>query len=320
MVRFNRHWLPLNALRAFEAVGQNLSFTAAASALHVSQGAISRHVINLEKLLGHQLLARRPQSLALTKAGTALLPVVRDAFDRMEVALNDIVREGVGRKTLKLQLPPSFAQKLALPILQGFKKDFPEIFVDISSIGFTGLPRNDCDVAVVYDRPKAGDTITDLLWMNRVAPACAPDLAARHQNMPMREVLAANELIHVKLEGQTAGLLWEGYSRHHQLGLDTDSGLAFDTAMLAAQYAMCGDGFALLDVDLFADDFAAGRLVTLGEPFEDGYGYFLNLHPEDLADPVIAVFRSWMIRHFAGIAEQNAIEANNREGNTTCPD
>ena len=45
--KINRRWLPLNALRAFDAVGQNLSFTAGAQALHVSQSALSRHVISL---------------------------------------------------------------------------------------------------------------------------------------------------------------------------------------------------------------------------------------------------------------------------------
>ena len=44
----DRKWLPLNALRAFEAAGQHLSFTAAANSLTVAQSAVSRHVIVLE--------------------------------------------------------------------------------------------------------------------------------------------------------------------------------------------------------------------------------------------------------------------------------
>ena len=47
----NRRWLPLNALRAFEAVGKHLSFTGGAAALSVSQSAMSRHVSALEALL-----------------------------------------------------------------------------------------------------------------------------------------------------------------------------------------------------------------------------------------------------------------------------
>jgi DNA-binding transcriptional LysR family regulator len=82
--------------------------------------------------------------------------------------------------------------------------------------------------------------------------------------------------------------------------VNTNRGLAFDTAALAAQYAASGEGVALLDVDLFAQDIESRALVTpFSEMYEDGYGYFLNLAAEDLADPVISVFRAWMIGNFA---------------------
>src|ERR1700753_888784 len=78
-----RQWLPLNALRAFEAAGQHLSFTAAASPLTVAQSAVSRHVIVLENFLGVALFERRPQQLVLTEAGRHILPVVSKSFDRI---------------------------------------------------------------------------------------------------------------------------------------------------------------------------------------------------------------------------------------------
>jgi LysR family glycine cleavage system transcriptional activator len=300
MVTFDRRWLPLNALRAFDAVGRHLSFTAAANALNVSQSAVSRHIIGLEELLGHPLFERRPHSLALTKAGSSLLPIVHGSFDRIEQALNDIVRGGGGLRTLRLQLPPSFAQKLALPILHGFRKDFPDIFVDFSSQGFTGAPRTETDVAVIYDRPRTGVAVSDLLWMSRVTPACSPRLAEAHAGKTLAQFVADNELLHIKLEGESPGMIWEAFSRHFGLSVKAGRGLAFDTAALAAQYAASGEGVALLDVDLFAQDIAAGTLVTpFSETFEDGYGYFLNLAAEDLSDPVISVFRAWMIGNFA---------------------
>ncbi len=300
MVTFDRRWLPLNALRAFDAVGRHLSFTAAAHALNVSQSAISRHVIGLEELLGLQLFERRPQSLVLTKAGSSLLPMVRSSFDRIEQALNDVVRGGGGLRTLRLQLPPSFAQKLALPILQGFRREFPDIFVDVSSVGFTGAPRTETDVAVIYDRLRTGVVVSDLLWMSRVTPACSPRVAAMLAGKALCEFIGNSELLHVKLDGEPPGMIWDAFSRHYGLGLQTSRGLAFDTAALAAQYAAASDGIALLDIDLFAQDIASGVLVTpFAEIFEDGYGYFLNCAAEDLADPVISVFRSWMIQNFA---------------------
>ena len=43
---------PLNAIRAFEAAGRHVSFTKAAAELHVTHGAVSRQVAQLEAWLG----------------------------------------------------------------------------------------------------------------------------------------------------------------------------------------------------------------------------------------------------------------------------
>ena len=175
--RINRRWLPLNALRAFDAVGQHLSFTAGAQALHVSQSALSRHVISLEGLLGRQLLERKPHRLALTEAGAALLPVVRKSFDRLEQALNSVRSGDTGGRSLRVHMPPSLLQQMALPMLRDFRREFPDVLLDVSSSHVTGLPDQELDVAIVYDRPVVDDRVTDLLWMVRVSPVCSPALA-----------------------------------------------------------------------------------------------------------------------------------------------
>src|SRR5882724_9572497 len=121
-VRIDRRWLPLNALRAFEAVAKHGSFTGAANALLISQSALSRHVISLERLIDVQLFERRPHALVLTKAGQHLLPAVVKSFDRLEYALDDIRNDGsTTLRTLRVQMPPSFAVHLALPILRDFR-------------------------------------------------------------------------------------------------------------------------------------------------------------------------------------------------------
>ncbi len=303
----DRRWLPLNALRAFEAVGQRLNFTGAAQSLGVSQSAISRHVISLEALLGNQLFERRPQGLALTAAGAALLPVVAKSFDRMEQSLNAIVSDGSGQRTFRLHLPPTFAQLLAVPMLQDLRREYPGIALDISTPGTVGAPPQDVDAAVVYDRPAGGTHVSDLLWMVRVTPMCHPALAAQARAAGLAEFLATADLLHVKLEREPRHLLWESFARQTGVRIDLNRGLAFDTASLAAQYAQSGAGVALLDTRLYARELAEGRLAA---PFdvavEDGYGYFLNVHPEDLADPAVASFRSWVIQRFAAAEEAGA--------------
>ncbi|MDH4384217.1 MAG: LysR family transcriptional regulator [Caulobacter sp.] len=296
----NRRWLPLNALRAFDAVGRHLSFTAGAQALHVSQSALSRHVISLEELLGVQLLERRPHGLVLTDAGARLLPVVHKAFDRLEQQINEIKRGGRRERTLRVHLPPSLLNKQAAPILRDFRREFPQIVLDISSSHVTGLPEQEIDLAVVYDRPGVDDTVTDLLWVTRVTPVCSPDLAARHAGKGLEQFLADNELLHVKLDGEPRELLWTIFARQSGALLDANRGMAFDTAISAIQYAMLGDGVALCDVDMFAAEIAAGDLIAPYDLiFEDGYGYYLKFHSDDLADPDVALLRNWLIQRFA---------------------
>jgi LysR family glycine cleavage system transcriptional activator len=304
MMLINRRWLPLNALRAFDAVGRHLSFTAGANALHVSQSALSRHVISLEDLLGKQLLERRPHRLALTEAGEILLPVVQKSLDRLEQVLNTIREGSKSSRTLRIHMPPSLLNHLALPMLRDFRREFPDILIDVSSSHVTGLPAHDLDVAVVYDRPNVDDKVTDLLWMVRTTPVCSPEIAAAHAGKDLESFLSANELLHVRLEGEPRGLLWATFARQCGLVVDTDRGLAFDTALSAVQFARSGDGVALADLDMFARELASGELVAPFETsFEDGYGYYLKFHAEDLADPVISTFRSWIISRFTGGAE-----------------
>lgn len=307
----NRPWLPLNALRAFDAVGQHLSFTAAAEALHVSQSALSRHVIGLETLLGKKLLERRPQHLVLTEEGAILLPVVRKCFDRLEQVLNAIRDGGVSGRTLRVHMPPSLLNHMAAPILQDFRREFPDILIDVTSAHVTGLPTTEFDAAVVYDRPSVDDSVTDLLWMVRVSPVCSPELASLHAGKSLARFIADNDLLHVRLEGEPRGLLWASFLKQCGIEGDTDKGLAFDTALSAVTYAMSGGGVALADVDMFAGEIAAGRLVApYAEVFEEGYGYYLKLHSEDLADPVVSLFRSWLISRFrvrAGLGTEPAL-------------
>ena len=210
-----------------------------------------------------------------------------------------------------LNVPPTLLQQHILSILRDFRREFPEILVDVFSTHGTGLPPGDIDMGIVFDRPSVDDKVTDLLWMVRVTPVCSPALAARHAGASLQDFLAANELLHVKLEGQPRGLLWSGFSRQCGVLAETSRGLAFDTAIAAVQYAIAGEGVALADIDMFSTEIASGRLVApYAAVHEDGYGYYLKLHAEDLADPAIALLRSWVIARFAAQLDERQTATN----------
>jgi DNA-binding transcriptional LysR family regulator len=262
---------------------------------------LSRHVIALEKLIGTQLFERKPHALVLTKAGQHLLPAVMKSFDRLEYALDDIRNDGsTTLRTLRVQMPPSFAVHLAVPILRDFRRAAAEVEIDLVSPSGVGPPPSDVDVAVVYSKPTVTDMVADLLWPVRLSLLCHPNVAARHAGKGLAEFIESNELVHVRISDQPRHHLWTQFVRHANLGsVNVERGLVFDTAVLAVQYALSGEGVVLLDNYLFDDYVRTGQLL---KPFDssvdDGYGYYLLTHPEALSDTAIAMFRSWLIERF----------------------
>jgi DNA-binding transcriptional LysR family regulator len=309
----DRKWLPLNALRAFEAAGQHLSFTAAANSLTVAQSAVSRHVIVLENFLGVALFERRPQQLVLTEAGRHILPVVTKSFDRIDQALGEVIKEkGRPKRVLKVALPTSFAHRLAVPILRDFRAEHPGISLEIISKPTTGPEMDgDIDIAIVYTEPSVTDAIHDLLWMVRSTILCSPALLEKVDHSDPAQFVASCDLLHIKLDNRPRHMFWEMFVR--MIGrpdIAVNRGLVFDTHQLACQYAMLGDGLTLADPMLYQEDINAGRLV---QPFdiylEEGFGYYLTTHPEDLSNEAVALFRSWLIARFARDRAKEAEEA-----------
>ena len=300
-MRIDRRWLPLNALRAFEAVAQHLSFTAAAQALLISQSALSRHVISLEKLIGVQLFERKPQSLSLTSAGQHLLPVVTKALDRMEYAIDEIREaKATSVRTLRVTMPTSLATHMVVPLMRNFRQDNAEIEIDLVTSYAARMPASDADVTVTYSRPQITSMVTDLLWSERLVLLCHPAVADKHRGKTLQQFLQDNELLHAKIPELPRYHLWSELLKQEQLPLvNADRGLVFDTALLAVQYALSGEGIALVDSYLFQDEIKKCALV---QPFpvtlDAGFGYYLVTHPEALSDTAVAIFRHWLIDQF----------------------
>lgn len=101
---------PLQTLRAFEATGRLLSMTRAAEELHVTHGAVSRHIKTLENHLGVALFQRLTRRIVLTEAGAEfLLAVTRVLGDLTKESERLRAHNGVAR--LKINASVSFANK-----------------------------------------------------------------------------------------------------------------------------------------------------------------------------------------------------------------
>ncbi|MEO3747117.1 LysR family transcriptional regulator [Plantactinospora sp. B5E13] len=71
------------SLRVLVEVGEHGSFSAAASALTLTQPAVSRQIAGLERRLGVPLFSRVPRGVRPTPAGAVAIELARDALDRL---------------------------------------------------------------------------------------------------------------------------------------------------------------------------------------------------------------------------------------------
>jgi predicted transcriptional regulator len=107
---------PISALRAFDVAARELSFTKAAEVLHVSQSAVSHQIRHVESLWGIPLFKRRNRQVTLTREAQALIPVIREFFERLDRTLNELSAEE-SKGPLRVSLLQSFAFKWLVPRL-----------------------------------------------------------------------------------------------------------------------------------------------------------------------------------------------------------
>jgi DNA-binding transcriptional LysR family regulator len=80
-----------------------------------------------------------------------------------------------------------------------------------------------------------------------------PDIAARHAGKHLAGFVDANETVHVRIAEQPRYYSWSMFVRQNGVGgVNYERRLVFDTAVLAVQYVLSGEGVALVDPALSA--------------------------------------------------------------------
>jgi len=120
--------LTLAQLEAFAKVAQTENFRAAAQDLHVSQPALSRTIRLAEDGLGVKLFDRDTRHVALTPAGSELLPIARRILHNFTSAFSELGQFLDGRRGhVTVAALPSASVALVIPAMAAFREQFPEI-------------------------------------------------------------------------------------------------------------------------------------------------------------------------------------------------
>jgi DNA-binding transcriptional LysR family regulator len=168
---------PLNALPSFEAAARHLSFSRAADELHVTHGAVSRAVRNLEDQLGVQLMIRATRSARLTPIGASYAAEIRDVLERLAAATSAATGQSSG--ILSVSTIDSFAARWLMPRLSRFRQAHGDIDVRVAmSERLADFINDGIDIAIRCGGGQYPGLSAALLMEEDHFPVCSPKLPA----------------------------------------------------------------------------------------------------------------------------------------------
>ncbi len=282
----DRSQLPLNALRAFEAAARHLSFTRAALELCVSQAALSHQIKALEERLGFALFRRLPRGVALTDEGSALVPALRDSFDRMGAAL-DLFAGGHVHEVVTLGVVSTFATGWLLPRLGNFSAKHPEIDLRIlTNNNKPDIAGEGLNLAIRFGDGAWHGVDAVPLMAAPLTPLCAPSMLA---TLKKPSDLFAQNLLRSYRQDE-----WPRWFAAATLPPPKLTGPVFDSSLAIAHAATAGAGIGLLPPAMFEAELASERLAM---PFDTsisaGRYWITRLQTRPETAGMIA-FRDWL--------------------------
>ncbi|MEW6991003.1 LysR family transcriptional regulator [Colwelliaceae bacterium 6441] len=109
------------------------SFTATAKKHATDPSTVSKAIKRLEEQLGLQLFYRSTRQLSLTRAGEQYAEMVGGFLKQLNTFEDDLKSSNEDYAgSLKINLPISYGRLYVLPMLCEFKKQYPEISLDIN--------------------------------------------------------------------------------------------------------------------------------------------------------------------------------------------
>jgi len=278
----------LTALRVFETAAKQLSFTLAAKQLHVTQGAVSRQIKQLEDYLGVPLFVRLHHKLELTDAGSELVQKLDISFNLIETAVADI-RDPNLRQKLNILVPPTLATRWLARRLSDFRQQYKEIELTIYERP-TDQVIFDCEVRFGHTaKPRHS---SELLFLEDHIPVCLPEMLNRAAHLEKE----SGNLLHIIHDGRRLPV-WHNWLKAAGLAdqVNADSGTAFSTLDQVISALKGGAGFAIIEKHMISDELSKQELVQFSDVEISGpYGYWLDIPTEKQGISKVIYFTDWL--------------------------
>jgi LysR family glycine cleavage system transcriptional activator len=281
---------PLNALRAFECAARRLSFRRAADELGVTPTAISHQIRLLEEILEQPLFVRHVRRVALTPAGMALFPVLRDGLDSFASAIA-LLHPQRSRPRVILSTTRLFAARRLVPALGAFAADHPGIDLHLhASDDVVDLEAGDADIAVRYGTGPFPGLTAETLMPERVGVLVSPALGVVQPSD-----LCRVPLLHSSWTGPMEAPDWASWSKLAGLsGIPVAAGARLTDDSHALQAAIAGHGAVVSSLVLAAADIRSGLLVHPFGPVIERGQYHIVMGGNALLRAEVLKVRDWL--------------------------
>jgi DNA-binding transcriptional LysR family regulator len=286
---------PFNCLIAFEAVARHGSFTKAAAEMHLTQGAISRQITQLEGFLGRALFIREHRSIRLTIAGEQYASGVRFVLEQCAQTTQAVMKQR-GNYELTVACSSGIASHWLVPRLPDFREKHSKIrFRLLVRDTLSSLTPAEFDVGIYYQRALSSPLFTgQYLFGAESYPVCAPGFLKT-------PIIRPHELIQHTLlmleDVPRQWMSWQEWLRAHDTPLENDVvTIRANSYPILVQMAVAGQGIVLGTKHLINNMTDRGLLVraTSESVINDGAHYVL-LPSERSATHSAQVFHDWLL-------------------------
>ena len=265
------------------------SFSGAARALRLTQGAVSRQVQRLESTLGVALFVRQAAGLKLTAQGEVFLPIVEEALARLATACRVLRTPTRG---ISLRMPPTVASRWFLPLLPALRTVLPEVDIRITT-DLSYEPHfedNDDDAAIVLGRGDWPDLEVHRLMSERLTVVCSAAAAA---GLGQPASLEGAFLLNCYPDAA-----WAAWSQGARVNCGPlPRGQDFPTLELGLTAAVRGEGVTLADVTLARDALRDRLLVApFDHQLDRGLAYFLVYPQRRARSPILPRLCDWLVQ------------------------
>lgn len=261
---------PMNEMVAFQKVASRLSFKKAADELSLTPSTLSHLVRSLEDRLKTRLLNRTTRSVSLTESGQKLFIELEQILNHLDRAITNFNQPNVSPSgTVRISVNESSAPILIKRLGSKFKKDFPDITIELSVENRL--------VDIVAEGFDAGVRLRDVIPKDMVAvplvesfqfvAVASPEYIQKHGLPKTPDELSKHNCIGFRFQ---SGRLydWEFTKRGKKSAFNVNGSLITNSARVLVDAAKDGIGIALIAEPLVSDEIESKKLVVILKGWE----------------------------------------------------